>query len=107
MQNAIDEARTKMQEMATNGVKSVVYFFYPHLSTAGGGILQTPAPAVNETLDYAYPLVEQLCCGSSFTSSGRNADLYLLYADRFSKITVSSPLPWAFRRPSSGRFTGP
>jgi hypothetical protein len=69
VQNAIDQSRATMQEMAQKGVQSIVFFFYPHLSTAGGGILQTPAPAVNETLDYAYPLVEQVCCGASFTSS--------------------------------------
>jgi lysophospholipase L1-like esterase len=68
IQNAINQAHTTMAEMAQKGVQSVVFFFYPHLSTAGGGILQTPAPAVNETLDYAYPLAEQMCCGSSFTS---------------------------------------
>jgi hypothetical protein len=69
IQNAIGEAQTKMQEMAQKGVQWVVFFFYPHLDTAGGGILSTPAPAVNDTLDYAYPLAEQMCCGSSFTSS--------------------------------------
>jgi hypothetical protein len=69
VQNAVDEARSKMQEMAQKGVQSVIFFFYPHLNPAGGGILSTPAPAVNDTLDYAYPLSEQVCCGSSFTSS--------------------------------------
>lgn len=68
VQNAINEGQAKMQEMAQKGVQSVVFFFYPHLNPAGGGILLTPAPAVNETLDYAYPFVEQLCCGASFTS---------------------------------------
>jgi hypothetical protein len=70
--NAISVAHTTMQEMAQKGVQTIVFFFYPHLSTAGGGILQTPAPAVNDTLDYAYPLTEQLCCGTSFTSSLTN-----------------------------------
>jgi hypothetical protein len=72
IQAAIGEAQTKMQEMAQKGVQWVVFFFYPHLSTAGGGILSTPAPAVNDTLDYAYPLAEQMCCGTSFTSSPTN-----------------------------------
>ncbi|HLK38154.1 MAG TPA: SGNH/GDSL hydrolase family protein [Polyangiaceae bacterium] len=72
VQNGIDEAQSKMTEMAQKGVQSVVFFFYPHLDPAGGGILQTPSPAVNETLDYAYPLVEKVCCGSSFTSSLTN-----------------------------------
>jgi lysophospholipase L1-like esterase len=69
VQNAVDQAQTTMKEMAQKGVQSVVFFFYPHLSTAGGGILLTPAPAVNDTLDYAYPLAEQMCCGSPFASS--------------------------------------
>jgi hypothetical protein len=69
VQNAIDVAQSKMMEMAQKGVKQVVFFFYPHLDTAGGGILATPAPAVNDTLDYAYPLAEKICCGSTFTSS--------------------------------------
>jgi hypothetical protein len=72
VQNAINEETSLMQEFAQNGVQNIVFFFYPHLSTAGGGILQTPAPAVNETLDYAYPLAEQACCGSSFASSLTN-----------------------------------
>jgi hypothetical protein len=72
IQTAIDMAQSKMQEMAQKGVKQIIYFFYPHLDTAGGGILQTPAPAVNDTLDYAYPLAEKICCGSSFTSSLTN-----------------------------------
>ncbi|MGH7270729.1 MAG: hypothetical protein ACREJ3_09890, partial [Polyangiaceae bacterium] len=42
---------------------------YPHLDPAGGGITHTPSPAINDTLDYAYPLAEKMCCGSSFTST--------------------------------------
>jgi hypothetical protein len=73
VQTAMDVAHSKMQEMAQKGVQWVVFFFYPHLDPAGGGILLTPAPAINDTLDYAYPLAEQLCCGSSFTSSPTNS----------------------------------
>jgi hypothetical protein len=65
-----------MREGVQKGVQKLVYFFYPHLNPAGGGILQTPAPAVNETLDYAYPLAEQACCGSSFDSSLTNYSCY-------------------------------
>jgi hypothetical protein len=36
---------------------------------AGGGLLPAPSPQVNATLDYAYPLAEQICCGASFTST--------------------------------------
>jgi hypothetical protein len=72
VQNAIDKAQSEMHQMASDGVKSIVFFFYPHLDPAGGGILTTPAPAINDTLDYAYPLAEQICCGSSFTSTITN-----------------------------------
>jgi hypothetical protein len=72
IQNALDEVNMKLMEVAQKGVKWVIYFFYPHLSTAGGGILSNPAPAVNETLDYAYPLAERTCCGTSFTSDKNN-----------------------------------
>ena len=69
IQSAIGEAQTLMHQMAADGVKSIVFFFYPHLDPAGGGILLTPAPAINDTLDYAYPLAEQICCGAAFTST--------------------------------------
>jgi hypothetical protein len=72
VQNAVNEAQTEMRAMAAKGVQSIVFFFYPHLDPAGGGILQTPAPTINDTLDYAYPLAEEVCCGSSFTSSITN-----------------------------------
>lgn len=62
-------ARTKKlwQEMATDGVKQIVYFFYPHLDPGGGGLLPTPSPGVNSIDDYSAPLYQQICCGSSFT----------------------------------------
>jgi hypothetical protein len=69
IQGTVDRASKLLQEAAADGVKHVVYVFYPHLDPAGGGILPTPAPQVNATLDYAYPLAEQICCGSSFTST--------------------------------------
>jgi phospholipase/lecithinase/hemolysin len=69
IQSTVDRASKLLQEAAADGVKHVVYVFYPHLDPAGGGILPTPAPQVNATLDYAYPLAEQICCGSSFTST--------------------------------------
>jgi hypothetical protein len=65
----VNRASQLLQEMASNGVKHIVYFFYPHLDPAGGGILPTPAPGVNPTLDYEYSLAEPICCGSSFTST--------------------------------------
>ncbi len=66
---ATNRAGSLLQEMASNGVRHIVYFFYPHLDPAGGGILPTPAPDVNVTLDYAYPLAEQVCCGTTFTAT--------------------------------------
>jgi hypothetical protein len=66
---AMNRASMLLSEMAKNNVKHIVYMFYPHLDPAGGGILPTPAPDVNVTLDYAYPLAEQICCGSTFTAS--------------------------------------
>jgi hypothetical protein len=72
IQSTLNRAQSLLQEMAKDGVKHIVYFFYPHLDPAGGGLLPTPAPQVNATLDYAYPLAEQICCGTSFTSSMTN-----------------------------------
>ena len=69
IQGVVTRATSLLQEMAGKGVKHIVYFFYPHLDPAGGGLLPTPAPDVNVTLDYAYPLAEQLCCGTTFTST--------------------------------------
>jgi lysophospholipase L1-like esterase len=69
IQATVDRASKLLQEFAADGVKHVIYTFYPHLDPAGGGILPMPAPQVNATLDYAYPLAEQICCGSSFTST--------------------------------------
>jgi lysophospholipase L1-like esterase len=69
IQGTVDRASKLLQEAAADGVKHVVYVFYPHLDPAGGGILPTPAPQVNATLDYAYPLAEQICCGSTFAST--------------------------------------
>jgi lysophospholipase L1-like esterase len=69
IQGTVNRASKLLQEAAADGVKHVVYIFYPHLDPAGGGILPMPAPQVNATLDYAYPLAEQICCGSAFTST--------------------------------------
>jgi hypothetical protein len=72
IETAIGKAQSLMQEMVSDGVETIVYLFYPHLDPAGGGILLTPAPTVNDALDYAYPLAEKVCCGSSFTSTASN-----------------------------------
>ena len=52
--NAVSAATTLFGTMKTAGVKSVVYYFYPHLPTTG-------KPYVNDTIDYAAPLVKAAC----------------------------------------------
>jgi hypothetical protein len=69
IQGSLGRASQLLQEMSGDGIKHIVYVFYPHLDPAGGGILPMPSPQVNATLDFAYPLAEKLCCGSTFTST--------------------------------------
>jgi hypothetical protein len=69
--NTVARMKKLWQEMATDGVKQVVYYFYPHLDPAGGGLLPTPAPGVNLIDDYSAPLYQQICCGSSFTPTAQ------------------------------------
>ena len=52
--DAVSAATTLFGQMKTAGVKSVVYYFYPHLPTGG-------KQYVNTTLDYAFPLVKAAC----------------------------------------------
>jgi hypothetical protein len=59
------KAKSLLQEMAKNGVQHIVYYFYPQLDPKG-------RPGVNLSLEYALPKAEELCCGSSFTSSSTN-----------------------------------
>jgi lysophospholipase L1-like esterase len=54
VEDAIAAANALFSKMKAAGVEKVVYFFYPHLPTAG-------KPYVNETVDYAFPLVEAAC----------------------------------------------
>jgi hypothetical protein len=65
--NASARMKSLWQEMAADGVKQVVYYFYPHLDPAGGGFLPTPSPGVNLIDDYGATFYQQICCGSSFT----------------------------------------
>lgn len=69
MKGVADSLTRLGKTMAANGVKHVVFFFYPHLDPAGGGRLLASAPAINDSIDYGYPLVEQACCGTAFVSS--------------------------------------
>jgi hypothetical protein len=69
VQGVADAVSNLGTTMASRGVKHVVLFSYPHFDPAGGGWLPTPAPAINDTLDYGYELVEKACCGTTFVSS--------------------------------------
>jgi lysophospholipase L1-like esterase len=54
---ALDAGRELFQQLVSDGVEAVVYFFYPHLprfSLLGG-------PSPNTMLDYALPLVREAC----------------------------------------------
>jgi hypothetical protein len=61
---AIDGSLTRAQQlladMAGKGVKSIVYYFYPHLDATVAGHANA-----NDWLDYAYPKGAALCCGAS------------------------------------------
>jgi hypothetical protein len=61
IQGVMNQLTSLMQQMAQNGVKHIVYFFYPHLDPSGGGLLTAPAPAVNQTIDYAASLAQTVC----------------------------------------------
>jgi hypothetical protein len=52
--DAVAAATKLLADMKTAGVKKVLYYFYPHLPTVG-------KPYVNDTLDYAFPLVKAVC----------------------------------------------
>jgi hypothetical protein len=65
--NAVGRMKSLWQEMAADGVKQVVYYFYPHLDPAGGGFLPLPSPGVNLIDDYGANFYQEACCGSSFT----------------------------------------
>jgi lysophospholipase L1-like esterase len=54
--DVLNAAEGFMQAGVDAGVENVVYFFYPHLPE--GGLVQG---FKNETLDYAAPLVEEMC----------------------------------------------
>jgi hypothetical protein len=54
---AIASATTLFGTMKTAGVQKILYYFYPHLPTSG-------KPYVNDTLDYAFPLIKKACDAS-------------------------------------------
>jgi hypothetical protein len=71
----------------TDGVKHVLFFFYPHVDTvdANGNAIGVSGEYANATLDYAYPLAEALCASFSFCTfvDTRPAwgDNYAMYID--------------------------
>jgi hypothetical protein len=71
--NNAGAAMTKLwAQMATDGVKQLVYYFYPHLDPAGGGDLPVPAPGVNLADDLGATYYQKACCGASFTPTTTN-----------------------------------
>ena len=66
VQAAVDRAYVLMDDMVLAGVKDVVYFFYPHVpnnTTLGG-------TAPNAILDYAFPIVRDVCEGTESRTNG-------------------------------------
>lgn len=57
--NAIAATQQLFAKMAQDGVKNVVYAFYPHMPTFG--LFQGDAPAINQTIDYAVKLARDAC----------------------------------------------
>jgi hypothetical protein len=57
--NAAAAATKMFEKMADEGVENVVYFFYPHLP--GGGIIFGNKALEKQTLDYAFPIVQEAC----------------------------------------------
>jgi hypothetical protein len=64
---AIDAASRMLDKAAANGVKDVVYFFYPHVPE--GTVIGGAHP--NQILDYALPMVKDFCDGSYARTNGK------------------------------------
>ncbi len=56
---ALSIADTMIGRMESDGVEHFLMFFYPHEPTQG--LFQGTAPAINDSLDYAEPLVRGVC----------------------------------------------
>jgi hypothetical protein len=54
--NTVMLAGQALLRMQMDGVKHVIFFFYPHVQTVG-----LSGPAANDTLDYAYPIARGMC----------------------------------------------
>lgn len=76
---SVMRAKSLLAEMAKNGVKDIVYLFYPHINPSVGA-------DANDWLDYTYPLAAQLCCdtlpqGSDLTCSGNASGTNCVFVD--------------------------
>ncbi len=72
--NAINKAGATMttlwNQMAMDGVKQLVFYWYPDLDPNGGGDLSTlpaKAPGVDVSDDLGADDYQKICCGSTFT----------------------------------------
>ena len=63
---AIERAEQLMMRMADQGIRDVLYFFYPHIP---GGLLGGANP--NVILDYALPEVREVCRSAYAMTGGR------------------------------------
>jgi hypothetical protein len=63
---SVAAAQMLEQDMASKGVKHVVYFFYPHVDTTA----TFTGPNANDWLDYAYPKAAATCCGAGGVPTG-------------------------------------
>jgi len=57
--SAVSTGDQLIAEMEADGVEHLVFFFYPHEPTSG--LFQGTAPAINDSLDFAEPLVRAMC----------------------------------------------
>jgi hypothetical protein len=55
--------QTLLEQMQTDGVKHVLFFFYPHVDTvdANGNAIGISGKYANDSLDYAYPKIAAIC----------------------------------------------
>ncbi len=69
---AFATAKTLMQSAADAGVKDVVYFFYPHIPSKGGG-----GGGYSEILDYSEPQAKTLC-DSAYANTGNKLSCHFV-----------------------------
>ncbi len=86
VQDVVDAAAQLFLDMSDAGVSDVIYVFYPHLPP--NALLTGPAP--NEILDYAYPLVNEICDDAETATDGdlrcHFIDLRPIFGDTYQYI---------------------